>query len=189
MSKLTDEQIVKLYVEKKESAIAESKSKYGIRLFCIAKNILGNREDAEEIVNDTLLKAWTHVPGVRPEKLGAFLAKIARNLSINKWKARGAARRGSGEVNLMLSELEEFIGGGTTTEQDFDQILTAREINRALEDMDKEMRITFVLRYFYGESILSICEKRKSSESKVKSMLFRARKRLQNHLKAEGVYV
>ena len=186
---MSDGQIVKLYVEKKESAIAESKSKYGIRLFCIAKNILGNREDAEEIVNDTLLKAWIHVPGVRPEKLGAFLAKIARNLSINKWKARGAARRGSGEVNLILNELEGFIPTGTTTEQEFDSILTAREINRALENMDKEMRTTFVLRYFYGESILSICEKQKSSESKVKSMLHRARKRLHNHLKAEGVYV
>ena len=186
---MTDEQIVKLFVEKKESAIAESKSKYGVRLFCIAKNILGNKEDAEEIVNDTLLKAWTHVPGVRPEKLGAFLAKIARNLSINKWKARGAMRRGSGQADLMLGELEEFIAAGNTTEQEFDQVLTSREINRALEGMDKEMRITFVLRYFYGESILGICEKRKSSESKVKSMLFRARKRLQNHLKAEGVYV
>ena len=186
---MTDEQIVKLYVEKKESAIAESKTKYGIRLFCIAKNILGNREDAEEIVNDTLLKAWIHVPGVRPEKLGAFLAKIARNLSINKWKARGAARRGGGEVSLMLGELEEVIGTSVTTEQEFDSILTSREINRALEDMDKEMRTTFVLRYFYGESIQSICDKLKSSESKIKSMLFRARKRLHNHLKAKGVYV
>ena len=186
---MTDEQIVQLYVEKKESAIAESKSKYGYRLFCIAKNILGNREDAEEIVNDTLLKAWTHVPGVRPVSLGAFLSKIARNLSINKWKARGAARRGSGEVDLMLGELEEIIGTGTTTEQEFDSILTSREINRALEGMDKEMRTTFVLRYFYGESIQGICEKQKSSESKVKSMLFRARKRLHDHLKAEGVYI
>ena len=186
---MTDEQIVKLYVEKKESAIAESKQKYGKRLFCIAKNILGNNEDAEEVVNDTLLKAWTHVPGVRPEKLGAFLAKIARNISINKWKARGAKRRGSGEADIMLGELEEIISTGTTTEQEFDSILTTREINRALEDMEKEMRTTFVLRYFYGESILSICEKQGSSESKVKSMLFRARKRLHNHLKAEGVYI
>ena len=186
---MTDEQIVKLFVEKKEAAIAESKAKYGIRLFCIAKNILGNREDAEEIVSDTLLKAWTHVPGVRPEKLGAFLAKIARNLSINKWKAKGAARRGSGEVDLMLGEISEFVGGGTTTEQEFDSIQTTREINRALGNMDREMRTTFVLRYFYGESILSICEKQKSSESKVKSMLFRARKKLQNHLKSEGVHI
>ena len=90
---------------------------------------------------------------------------------------------------LMLGELEEFVGASSTTEQEFDAILTIREINRALEDMDKEMRIAFVLRYFYGESILGICEKRNSSESKVKSMLFRARKRLHNHLKAKGVYV
>ena len=184
---MTDEQIVKLYVEKKESAITESKQKYGVRLFCIAKNILGSREDADEIVNDTLLKAWTHVPGVRPANLGAFLAKIARNLSINKWKARGAARRGSGETNLMLSELEEFVGTNIGPEQQLEWKHTTKAINTCLEGMEQSMRVTFVLRYFYGESILNICEKLKFSESKVKSILFRARKKLEIHLKMEGV--
>ena len=186
---LSDEQIVKLYCEKNESAIAESKNKYGARLFCIAKNILGSREDAEEIVSDTLLKAWIHVPGVRPASLGAFLAKIARNLSINKWKARGAKRRGSGEAALMLDELAEVVGSNFTTEQAFDSVLAVREINRALKKMDKEMRTTFVLRYFYGESVGSICERQRASESKVKSILFRARKKLRSYLAAEGVDV
>ena len=186
---MSDEQIVKLFVERKESALAESKKKYGTRLFCIARNILKSREDSEEVVNDTLLKAWSHVPGVRPEKLGAFLAKICRNQSINKWKARGAKRRGSGEVDAVLSELEEFIGVNYGPEQEYDSKLTTKAINACLEKMDKEMRTTFVLRYFYGESILDICEKQKSSESKVKSMLYRARNKLRSHLESEGVSV
>ena len=186
---MSDEQIVKLYVEKKEAALSESKKKYGARLFCVANNILHNREDSEEIVSDTLLKAWTHVPGVRPDKLGAFLAKICRNLSINKWKARSAQKRGSGEVDVVLGELEDFLGTKFGPEQEFDWKHTIKSINACLEDMEKEMRIAFVLRYFYGESILSICGKQNASESKVKSILFRARKKLRSHLESEGVTV
>ena len=186
---MTDEQIIKLYVEKKESAIFESKQKYGRMLFCIALNILGSREDAEEIVSDTLLKAWAHVPGVRPEKLGSFLAKIARNLSINKWKARGAARRGGGETCAALVELEEIVGTNFGPEQAFDSKLVTNTINSCLLGMSAEMRTAFVLRYFYGESVHGICEKQKSGESKVKSMLFRARKKLMERLKMEGVHI
>lgn len=186
---MTDEQIVRLYCEKKESAIEESRRKYGARLFGIARNILGSREDAEEIVSDALLKAWNHVPGVRPQNLGAFLAKIARNLSINRWNARGAKRRGGGETALLLDELAEAVGSAATTEKAYESRAAAREIERALAGMDGEMRAAFVLRYFYGESIQGICRRQKAGESKVKSMLFRARKKLREHLEAEGVTV
>jgi len=152
-------------------------------------NILHNNEDAEECVNDALLKAWEAIPPARPTMFSAFLVKIARNVSINKWKAKGAAKRGSGGVNLLLSELEECIPSSGGPEKEFEASLVTEAINSFLSNMEQTARISFVLRYFHGESISAISERSKMSESKVKSILFRARKKLRVYLEKEGVVI
>ena len=139
-------------------------------------------------MNDTLLKAWQVIPPTRPTMFGAFLAKISRNLAINKWKSKTAARRGGGETDLMLSELEDCLPSNQhEPERAYEDALLKQAINSYLASMEQTARIAFVLRYFHGESILSISERFNMSESKVKSMLFRARKKLAAHLEKEGV--
>ena len=186
---MEDHEILDLYFERREEALDETKRKYGQRLFRSAMNILQNDQDAEECVNDTLLKAWGAIPPSRPLMFGAFLAKIARNLSINKWKAEGAMRRGGGEVTLLLSELEDCVPVAKSgiPEAVYEARLVTEAINRCLGSMDQTTRVAFVLRYFHGESIRDICERFDMSESKVKSLLFRARKKLGAHLEREGV--
>lgn len=181
--------ILDMYFERKESALDETRRKYGKRLYGVSKNILRNNEDAEECVNDTLLKAWEAIPPSRPTMFGAFLVKIARNLSINKWEARGAAKRGGGEINLMLSELEECLPSTGGPEDEFEASLVSGAINSFLATIDQTARVAFVLRYFHGESIRAISDRFKMSESKIKSMLFRARKKLRVHLEKEGVTI
>lgn len=78
---MEDNQIVELYFERNADAIKETDSKYGSYCFAIADNILHNREDSEECVNDTWLGAWNAMPPQRPNMLRMFLAKITRNLS------------------------------------------------------------------------------------------------------------
>ena len=186
---IDDSTILDMFFKRQESAIAETKQKYGRRLYRTAMNILHSNEDAEECVNDTLLKAWDAIPPNRPSKLGAFLAKIVRNLSINKWDAKNTAKRGSGEMNLILGELEECVPSQGGPEQQYEASLVTSAINAFLGTTEKTARIAFVLRYFHGESIRAISERFQMSESKIKSMLFRTRKKLSAHLEREGVVV
>ena len=106
---MEDYLIINLFFERKESAITETRYKYENYLFRISKNILQNNEDSEEVVNDTMMKAWSVIPPTKPTALKAFLLKIARNISINKLEAKNATKRGGGEANLILNELEECI--------------------------------------------------------------------------------
>ena len=188
---MEDNEILDLFFRRQEEAIHETQKKYGKRLFCTAVNILSNHEDAEECVSDTLHKAWEAIPPSRPATFGAFLAKITRNLSINKWKAQNAARRGGGEVELLLSELEDCIPAAKAEapEKAYESQLVTEAINQCLGAMDQTTRVAFVLRYFHGASIRDICERFDMSESRVKSLLFRARKKLGAHLEREGVVI
>jgi RNA polymerase sigma-70 factor (ECF subfamily) len=186
---MEDSMILDMFFGREESAIDETRRKYGKRLFRTSKNILHSNEDAEECVNDTLLKAWEVIPPTRPAILGAFLVKIVRNLSINKWEAKSAAKRGGGETNLVLSELEECISSPRGPEQEHEAAQITEAINAFLNGIDKTARVAFVLRYFHGESIRAISEHFKMSESKIKSILFRTRKKLKTHLEKEGIVI
>lgn len=186
---MEDNKIIDLFFGRHETAIEQAQLKYGKRLLRSAMNVLNNSQDAEECVNDTLLKAWEAIPPSRPALFGAFLAKIARNLAINKWRAKSAARRGGGEMDLMLSELEDCITSSKigVPEEEFEANLVTEAINNCLNSMDQAARVAFVLRYFHGESIKEICERFDMSESKIKSLLFRTRKKLATHLDKEGI--
>jgi len=186
---MDDNIIIDLYFDRQEDAIEKTKLKFGNRLFRSAMNILHNAQDAEECVSDTLLKAWNTIPPTRPTMFGAFLAKISRNLAINKWKAKETARRGGGETTLLLGELEDCIPANNTTEKVYEQDLVTAAINDYLNNLDQPARVAFVLRYFHGESIASICNRFNISESSAKSLLFRTRKKLKAHLMSEGIQI
>ena len=184
---MDDHTILDLFFQREEAAITETKQKYGGRLYKTAHNILRSNEDAEECVSDALMRAWETIPPTRPEHLGAYVAKIARNLSLNKWEASRALKRGGGEVELLLDELEECIPSAGGPEEAFEASLVTEAVNTYLDTMEKTARVAFVLRYFHGESIREISERFQMGESKVKSMLFRTRKKLSAHLEKEGI--
>lgn len=106
---MEDKKIVQLYLDRNEAAIDRTAEKYGSYCHSVAVNILGNREDASECVNDTYLKTWNSIPPHKPEKLSAFLGKIVRNLSFNRYKMNRTAKRGGGETALLLTELEKCL--------------------------------------------------------------------------------
>lgn len=186
---LDDGRIIELFWTRSESAISETAGKYGAYCTKIAHNILNNREDADECVNDTYLNVWKAIPPKRPERFACFLGAITRNLSLNKYKSRKALRRGGDEVVFLLSELEECIPAGTNVEQEYDAQETAEALNAFLETLEESARIVFVRRYWYGDSVSDIAERFRMSESKVKSMLFRTRGKLRQRLEKGGVSV
>jgi len=186
---MDDHMILDLFLKRQESAIVETKRKYGQRLYRTAMNILHSNEDAEECVSDTLFKAWETIPPTQPVYFGAYLAKITRNLSINRWEAKGASKRGGGEVDVLLDELKECVSAPGGPEEAYEAALVTEAINTFLSTVDQTARVAFVLRYFHGESIRTISERFQVSESKVKSILFRARKKLGAYLEKEGIQI
>lgn len=186
---MEDKQIVELYLQRKEHAIDETAAKYGNYCFSIANNILGNREDAEETVSDTFVGAWNAIPPHCPGNLGTFLGKITRRLSIKRWRANQTLKRGGGEMALALEELAGCIPAEHDMERDMEAAELSRILNRFVRNLPQTERNVFVCRYWYLDSIQAIAKRYGFSQSKVKSMLSRTRKKLQTHLEKEGITI
>lgn len=184
---MKDNEIIDLYWERKETAISATAEKYGKYCHSISYNILHNNEDAEECVNDTWLGAWKSMPPQRPECLSAYLGKITRNLSLNYCKQYTAEKRGSGQTEVVLSELEECIPAETGVEQVMDEMILVRSINHFLREQPEQKRNIFIRRYWYLCPIRDIAESYGMSESKIASLLFRMRNKLKTHLEKEGI--
>lgn len=185
---MDDQQIIALYNQRSEQAILASQMKYGAYCQSIAYNILRQREDSEECVNDTWLHTWGAIPPEAPRSLKAYLGKITRNLALNRYRDIRSQKRGGGNVDLALSELRDCVAGDPTPEEHLLEAMLAESINRFLEGLPKEKRVIFVLRYFYLYTMGEISEAVGLGEGNVKSILFRLRKQLKTHLRQEGVY-
>lgn len=175
---MQDKEIVELYWQRNQSAILESDKKYGKSLENTSFRILASREDAEECLQDTFLAAWNSMPTDRPEYLGAYLMKIIRNLSIDRYRTKHSGRRYAGET-LIYEELDECIpDSGATAFETMEKGALAEIINSFLGGLAKEKRMVFVKRYFCSETIKDISKSMGISEAKIKSMLMRMRKKL-----------
>lgn len=186
---MTDYDIVKLYLDRNEIAIKETDKKYGSYCHTIAENILRSRPDSEECVNDTYLKAWNSIPPSKPQKLSTYLGKITRNLAINRYNRLRAEKRGGGEAELILSELEGCLPSECTTEKGYDEKQLVKAIEAFLKSESKEKRRIFLLRYWYACSVSDIAKELHYSESKIKSILFRQRNKLRDRLEKEGILI
>ena len=186
---MEDIQIVDLYFARNEQAISESADKYGTYLFSIAHNILFNRSDAEEAVNDTYMGAWKSIPPHRPNRLSTYLGKITRRCSLEKWKANHSQKRGGGETALALEELAECIPDESTPERMMEQKELARFLNDFIKKLPETEQRVFVCRYWYLHPVKTIARDFGFSESKVKSMLSRTRSKLKICLQKEGIEV
>ncbi len=183
---MDDKAIVDLYWKRSERAISETDAKYGRFVYSVAFNVLANQEDAEESVNDTYLAVWDALPPHRPSVLMAFLGKLSRRISINRWYSLTAGKRGGGQVRLVLEELAECESNGPSVEE----IAIGKEayaaLNRFLAALPETERTVFVRRYFLLDPVGRIAESFRFSEAKVTSMLHRTRMKLRKALTEEG---
>ena len=184
---MEDFQIVDLFWQRSEMAISETSTKYGRMLTGISLSLSSTREDAEECVSDTYLAAWNGMPSDRPLYLGAYLSKIVRRLSIDRFRAQTAQKRGG--VLSACEELSDCIPSSSNVESDYAQRQTTESINRYIYSLDEEKRYIFVRRYFYSDAIETISLSLGASTGKVKTTLHRLRVGLRQHLEREGVSV
>ncbi len=186
---MKDDEIIELYFKRNERAIQETDFKYGNYLESIADNILTNKLDTEECLNDTYLKTWDRIPPTRPRVLKAFLAKITRELAFDRYRAARSKKRGSGTMNEVLDELEECIPALNSVESS----IIGKELETIIADFvrglpEKEAYI-FLSRYFYVEDISAISKKYGISKNYVSVILSRLRSKLQTRLVKEGYLV
>ena len=186
---MEDEQIIQLYWQRSEDAIAETAVKYGTYCHSISYGILRNAEDAEECVTDTYLRAWNAIPPQRPRYLAAFLAKIVRNLALSRYRKITAKFRGGGQVRIAFEELEQAIPSSHSVEDTMEEAELIHALEAFIFGLSKEKRQVFLLRYWYFRSMEEICVQLGISESKASSMLFRMRKELKRHLEKEGICI
>lgn len=184
---MEDQEIVELYWRRSENAISETAAKYGGYCYSIAYNILKNNEDSEESVSDTYIAAWNAIPPRRPSILSTFLGKITRRIAIDRWRSRNRVKRGGGEIDLALEELEDCIADSQTVEKAFERKQLSSLFNRFLEELPEVERNVFLCRYWYVDSVSDIANHFGFSGSKVTSMLHRTRKKLRAVLEREDL--
>lgn len=183
---MDDIQIVQLYWDRDEQAIPATSDKYGAYCGSIAKNILGNQEDAEECVNDTYFSAWNAMPPHRPNILSTFLGKITRNLSFNRYKHNTADKRGGGELPAVLEELSDLVSGKDDVGRALDQKELTKAIDTFLERLPPEKRSIFISRYWYTDSISEIAARHGMNHGAVSMTLRRLRLKLRGYLLERG---
>lgn len=182
----SDNEIIELFNSRDEKAISAASSKYGRYCTAIAMNILGNRQDAEECLNDTLLKAWESIPPAKPDNLPGYLAKIAKNISLNRYRSSHTEKRGSGGIDSVYEELSECVPDKNSIERSYEHKELIEAINVFLAKLAADKRDIFVLRYWYCMSVSEVAARVGVSENRAAVELFRTRKRLVKHLEKRG---
>lgn len=181
---MTDEEITELFFERNEEGITAARKSYGRLLRSVAYGVLRSEQDAEECENEALLRAWNNIPPARPERLCAYLCRIARRLALDRYDYTRAAKR-SGET-LPIDELSEVIGSGTDAADRLSERELTRLLNEFLKKQDYNTRVIFMRRYWFGETSAEIAKRLHASESMVKSRISRTLKKLREYLRKEG---
>lgn len=186
---LEDEEILDLYFARQECAIIETDKKYCQYLHAIAYNILHNEQDTEECLQDTYLRTWNTIPPQRPQIFHAFLAKITRNLSLNRQRAAGRAKRRAQEECLPLDEVQAFVPDSQELLQQMESAAIARIITEYLDVAPDRRMYVFVARYFFSLTVGQIAKRLDCSASLVNKELAKIRQELRSLLEKEGIDV
>lgn len=183
---MQDEKIVELYWNRDESAIRETQEKYENYLYKIAFNILSDKEDSHESVNDTYLAAWNSMPPHKPNVLSTYLGKLTRRISIDIFRKRNRIKRQASEYALSLNELEECLSDDNSPEKDYEAQILGEAINTFLRTLSADARNVFIGRYYFLDSVKDVANYCGISESKAKTLLHRTRNSLREYLEKEG---
>lgn len=183
---LGDDGIIALYFARDEKAIEETDFKYRKYLFSVVYNVLRDRLDCEECLNDTYLGAWNAIPPSRPRALKAFLTVIARRVAIKRYHRNSRRNTVPSEMTVSLSELEDFLADGDEVEAGFDAQRLGKVISDFALSLSERRQFIFMSRYYMAEPIDTIAKDLKLSRSMVNKELAAIRKALKEKMESEG---
>ena len=183
---MEDEKIIELYFKREEKAIEETDFKYRKYLFSIAYNVVHDRLDCEECLNDTYIGAWNAMPPSRPNVLKAFLATIVRRIAIKCYHSNKRQSLIPSEMTVSLSELEGFVSGDEDVGTDFDAERLGRVISDFVRSLSKRRQFIFMSRYYVADPIDTIASDLSLSRSMINKELAAIRIALKEKLESEG---
>ena len=185
---MEDSRIIELLFQRSEKAIEAIEKKYHTACMSIAMNVLNNRQDAEECVNDTFLGVWNSIPPHNPDPLSAYVFRITRNISLNLRKRNTAVKRKS-NYDLCLDEIEDFLSSPETVEDIVSESELTGYINEFLDTLDKTNRYIFVRRFWYLDSYDDISRAVGIKNGAVRIRLTRVKAELKKYLESKGVVI
>ena len=181
---MTDGEIIELFFSRSEEALSALAERHGKAVGKVAVNILGNLHDAEECINDTWLGVWNSIPPQRPEHLGSYVCRVARNLALKQYHSGKALKRNS-QYDIALEELGECVAARDDVEAEYAAHMLSESINTFLGALSYEDRFVFVRRYWYSDSLMDIAKMTGMSYNSLSQRLHRLRSRLRKHLDEE----
>ena len=184
---MTDNDLLTLYQERDEKALSETQTRFGGCCYTIAYNILGNVQDAEECINDTLVQLWNSIPPAAPDNFYAYIAVLVRNIAKNRFRHLHVQKRGGSEMPVALDELVQLASNEDSVEQQADAHALGNAINTFLQGLPQKQRILFVQRYWYNLPVDDIAKEQHLPKGTVTVTLMRVRKKLQSYLQKEGL--
>lgn len=182
--KMEDKEIVDMFLDRSESAIEAAFRKYGGLCYTVSNNILNSAEDTKECVNDTMLRAWNTIPPQKPKSLSAYLATIARNLALDRYRFYHRKKRDC--FSEILEEAEEVFISESLVENEVDKKELINAVNKFLGKLSDKKRRIFLGRYWFCESVGDLAKKYGSNENVISVNLSRTRRELKDYLKKEG---
>jgi len=183
---LDDDKIIGLYWDRNEKAIEETDFKYGKYLYTISYNILHDRLDSEECLNDTYLGTWNRIPPARPNIFKVFLTRIMRNIAIDRFRKNTARKRIPSEMTVSLDELDECLAV-ESPEEEYVMREAGRIINSYLQGLADRAEFVFICRYYYADKISEIAKMLNVSDPTVNRELKKMRDEIRDLLQKEGL--
>lgn len=183
-----DEKIIELFFKHSEQAIQELDIKYGKFCHKLSYNIVNNKQDAEECVNDAYLGVWNAIPPAKPNPLLTYICKIVRNTSLKIYWQKKAAKRNS-TYTIAMEEIEACIADPNTVETELEAKELARIIESFLDTLTVENRVIFIRRYWFSDSCKDIAEVVGLTEKNISVRLTRIRQKMKNYLIEREVFI
>jgi RNA polymerase sigma-70 factor (ECF subfamily) len=179
-------------------AFAELVRRYERRIYRMARQITQNDEDAEDVLQDSFLKAFEHLDSFQGQsKFYTWVTRIAVNESLMKLRKRKSDRTVSLDENIETDEepiVREIAVWDDTPESKYSQEELRQILDRAIESLKPIFRTVFILRDVEELSTEETAEVLGLSVAAVKSRLLRARLQLRERLtrvfkrKGDGIF-
>lgn len=160
--------------ETAHQAFQELAARYGELLFRVAYAVVHDRGLAEDVVQDTLLKAWTTMPSWEGDAPVKWMRRVARNQAIDVMRHRS---------RLASTEPTESPDSRASVEREVEGRELLEAMSGALATLDEESRLLIVLRETDGLSYEEIADLLDTTTSAVKAKLYRARHHLRSELR------
>ncbi|HEV2853159.1 MAG TPA: sigma-70 family RNA polymerase sigma factor [Thermoanaerobaculia bacterium] len=167
------------------TAFEDTAQKYRRRVYSFARYFLSNREEAEDVTQEVLLRLWRHQDGVDEERLGAWLLRVTRNACYDLLRKRRSDATLAPGASLDEDEAREIESAEPDPQARAEAADFRRRLLEALSELGEPYKSIVILREVQGLPHREIGEALGMPEVTVRVHLHRGRKKLRERLLRE----